>query len=105
MPIKQEITPDATAELLNELLSIDRQAVSGLIATRIPCNDLLADHPTVQVVTENGQCKVGFLGILNGLFGVDDKGYGPIAIEVKEEDMTTIERFVVRKAGHEEDKV
>jgi hypothetical protein len=55
---------------LNELLEIDRPAMGAMIANRVPCNEGLADHPTVQVGKQNGGYHVGMLGILNGLCGI-----------------------------------
>jgi len=61
---------------LNELLEIDPAAVSALIAARVPCNQFLADHPTVQIGEERGEFRVGLLGLLNGLCGTRENGYG-----------------------------
>lgn len=77
-------------ELLNEMIESDPEAVSGLCSARIPCNEALADHPTVQV----GPCpscsddpqvdRVGLLGVLNGICGAYDdgprKGWGAVAV-------------------------
>jgi len=90
------LTVDTAIEFLNELLRADPQAVSALIETRVPCNQELADHPTVQVRSYglNGGYQVGLLGILNGLFGVDEEGWGPIAAQYDENDDTTVIGFV-----------
>lgn len=44
-------------------------AISGLIEARVKCNEALAAHPRVQVSgsTENADCYVGILGVINGL--------------------------------------
>jgi hypothetical protein len=55
------------ADLLNEALALDRPAVAALIANRVPCNEALADHPTIQVGVQHGGFHVGLLGLLNGL--------------------------------------
>lgn len=53
---------------LNELLKLDYQAVFALIKCRVPCNEALINHPTVQVVEDSdGNSVFGLLGILNGL--------------------------------------
>lgn len=57
-------------DLLNELLEIDRPAIAALIANRVPCNEALSNHPTVQVGVQHGGYHVGMLGILNGLCGI-----------------------------------
>jgi hypothetical protein len=63
---------------LNELIKLDPDAMHALVETRHPCNEALADHPTTQVIeNSDGTTSVGLVGILNGLFGVDDDGWGP----------------------------
>jgi hypothetical protein len=57
-------------DYLNGLLLLDRNAIACLIANRVPCNQGLADHPTVQAGAQHGGFHVGLLGILNGLCGV-----------------------------------
>jgi len=67
---------------LNEIAKHDPVAMGKLIEARVPCNEALADHPTVQVDAHEGSPTVGLLGILNGLVGtIDDgpkKGWGLI---------------------------
>lgn len=78
--LKTSCSVDAAITLLNDLLERDPEALHTLMETRVPCNDALADHPTVQVGTrEDGTAEVGILGILNGMFGVDSRGRGAIA--------------------------
>lgn len=67
---------DHIINVLNELVALDREAVTKLVETRVPCNQALADHPTVQV--SEGP-SVGLLGVLNGIAGVDHDGWGFIA--------------------------
>jgi hypothetical protein len=61
-------------DYLNELTELDRVAVGALISNRVPCNLELANHPTCQVMAQNGGNHVGLLGLLNGLCGVYDDG-------------------------------
>ena len=61
-------------DLLNELVELDRPAIAALIANRVPCNALLADHPTVQVSEQHGGFHVGILGVLNGICGTREDG-------------------------------
>lgn len=63
-------------EFLNELLEIDRPAIAALIANRVPCNEELSMHPTVQAGAQHGGFNVGWLGILNGLCGIKPNGQG-----------------------------
>ena len=78
--MKDTITIDYTIDFLNQLIRTDSFAIAELIANRAPCNKNMANHPTVQVGIKNDEYCVGFLGVLNGLFGIDDVGYGPITI-------------------------
>lgn len=71
-------------DLLNEIIKQDPDAMSALIAARVPCSESLADHPTVQVGETDTGYKVGILGILNGLCGTDSKGRGFVAVIVEE---------------------
>ena len=65
-------------DFLNELAEIDRPAVAALIANRVPCNEELADHDTVQVSAQHGGFHVGMLGLLNGLCGAKEDSAGVI---------------------------
>lgn len=80
-----------TIDFLNELLKLDEPAITRLIESRVACNEDLTEHPTVQVQDVVGAPSVGLLGILNGLFGTDEKGWGPITAVV--EDDGTISSF------------
>jgi hypothetical protein len=54
-------------DFLNDLISIDAQAICDLIELRVPCK--FENHPTTQVSLIDFEHKVGLLGILNGIFG------------------------------------
>lgn len=77
---------DALA-LLNEAVELDHEAMRALCEGRVPCNEDLARHPTIQVSscqsaesTAKSAYRVGLIGILNGLFGIDpESGFGAIA--------------------------
>lgn len=83
--IHDPLSIDTALSILNEAMLLDPIAVRALIETRVPCNEALADHPTIQVHDpEDGSGpSVGFLGILNGIFGTYDGGpkggWGPIS--------------------------
>jgi len=78
--IRQNVTLDGTIAFLNELTAIDRVAMTMLLTNLVPCSKDLVKHPTVQVGEgQDGIPIVGLLGILNGLFGIDDDGWGAIA--------------------------
>lgn len=73
------VTVDDALAYLNELVKLDPRAMHSLVECRHLCNQSLADHPTAQVATSNGGiASVGLLGIINGMFGVDEDGWGPI---------------------------
>ena len=78
---------ERTITFLNELKDADSQAVKALIETRVPCNETLADHPTVQVQAREGEpgLCVGLLGVLNGLIGADTDGWGFICVKLDDD--------------------
>jgi len=77
---------DKVIEILNELVQTDHDAIKNLIETRVPCNDELKNHETVQVQCDkNGDNpEVGLLGILNGLIGKHDNCWGYLAAEMED---------------------
>ncbi len=81
MSLKQSVSVEDAINLLNELLELDAGAIGALVANRVPCNEGIADHYSVQVEQRNGGFNVGLLGIINGLFGIDDDGWGAITCE------------------------
>lgn len=71
--------------LLNGALQADPKAVNNLFAFRVPCNEVLADHPTIQVrayPVDPGTPSLGVLGLLNGIFGITPKGDGHLQAEI-----------------------
>lgn len=74
---------DEAIEVLNRIHQADPSVLPALIVHRVPCNRALADDPTVQVGAPPGEAdgpfEVGLLGIVNGLFGVDERSWGFIA--------------------------
>jgi hypothetical protein len=91
--LKKMISVEEVLAFLNEALLLDQDAVSNLVETRFPCNAAMANHPTIQVSGEpDGKSpKVGFLGVLNGMFGADEGGYGPFTMDVTDDG--TVLRF------------
>jgi len=80
--IKNSVSIEGTVSFLNELLEYDSYVISALFSTRIMCNRYLADHKTVQVRQLGEDAfQVGMIGILNGLFGIDENGWGHIAAD------------------------
>jgi hypothetical protein len=82
---REKVSLDHVLFFLNGLVKVDASAMEGLIEKRTICNEAMADHPTVQVqVPEQGPgFLLGFLGVLNGMFGAfaegPKKGWGQIA--------------------------
>ena len=72
-------THEDAIEVLNRIHSTDPTVLPQLIAYRVPCNEGLVDDPTVQVGVHDGTAEVGLLGIINGIFGVDERSWGFIA--------------------------
>lgn len=67
--------------VLNEAFRADPAAVHALICNRVPCNETLADHPTIVVSSVRTSAggehyNVGPLGILNGVLGTDHLAIG-----------------------------
>lgn len=63
---------DAILDALNSAFAADPAAVHSLCANRVPCNQALADHPTVQVAViqaleQHPAFCVGALGLINGV--------------------------------------
>lgn len=89
MPIANSITLEEVIDRLNGALELDPSAMKRLVEARVPCNQGLADHPTIQVqsIREDGQTvfRVGVLGLLNGLFGVDSENWGAIEVQFDED--------------------
>ncbi len=88
-------------DFLNELLAIDSEAITAICKTRVRCNELLKNHPTVQVKFFQDQqdqyAEVGMIGILNGMCGAYDdgelRGWGCIVAHIEEDGF--ISRFSV----------
>jgi hypothetical protein len=84
-------------DFLNELRELDPKLVNSLFRFRPECNKAVADHPTIQVCGNQHRWRVGLLGLLNGLCGVDANGCGPIWALVPDKDEHSIIRFEMRK--------
>jgi hypothetical protein len=69
---------EAAVCYLNSLLELDRNAIGCLIAHRVPVNDQLANHPTANVARQHKAYNLPLLGFINGMFGIDSCGRGPI---------------------------
>ncbi len=91
---EEDLADELIARLNSILESLDedgRASIQRLIDTRVPCSSSVLDHPTIQARAGEPP-TFGFLGMLNGLVGVDETSWGLISVEV---DKTTgrVERF------------
>jgi hypothetical protein len=82
--LKHEAAKHAV-KVLNQALDLDYSAINTLFNIRVCCNQDLAWHPTIQVVGD-AFSRVGILGILNGLFGIQQDGMGLITAIWGDED-------------------
>ncbi len=79
-------------DVLNRLHAADPSVLPTLIAHRVPCNKEVAEDPSIQVgliAGKTDQWEVGFLGLINGLYGVDARGWGFIAAEYNDQHQLT----------------
>jgi hypothetical protein len=96
MPIRPET--DAIIEFLNEVARIDAAFLGRLVAARVPCNDAILNHPTIQAGTAREFSAAdghvddlvpvcGLLGIFNGYCGTFDdgpkRGWGPLSMMIE----------------------
>lgn len=73
------VSIDDVIKVLNDALDHDRVAMQSLIESRVQCSDSFIEHPSIQVGhNHEGHVEIGMLGIINGLFGTDDMGSGPV---------------------------
>lgn len=73
---------DKAIEVLNRALEKDPIAIRQLFRSQVSCNDDLADDPDIQVRQKDKQCFLRPLGLINGLFGAAEDGFGKIVVIV-----------------------
>lgn len=86
-----KILAERIKDFLNEALENDRAAIAALVTNRVPCTELLANHPEIIVASQHGGFHVGLLGILNGICTSTDKDSPRIAAELEDGNLI---RFV-----------
>jgi len=79
--IKENVSLSDVCKLLNELIVLDRNCAESLVSQRVACNDAVADHPTIMVDDSQGTTSIGLLGVLNGIFGIHENGFGALCVE------------------------
>lgn len=96
LDIEDELLADTLIERLNRLLENPdvRKDITRLIDIRVPISGATMEHSTIQVVPLNKkEGLLGFIGLLNGIVGVDPtlvgprRGWGFISAEFDEEDV------------------
>ncbi len=99
------VTACAVVEVLNRALKADPGAINELFDYRVPCNEALTDDPTVQVRSGHGLAgqkgTVGVLGLINGLLGVDENGWGYVRA-VYDNDQKQIVMFELSEKAFEQ---
>jgi hypothetical protein len=58
---------EKVVDVLNDALRRDGGAINALLSARIPCNESLADHPTIVVGGSDIAPNIGVLGLINGV--------------------------------------
>jgi len=75
---KKALAVDVIA-YLNELVAADPEAMHTLVESRVVVNEDLTNHPTAQVIpTPSGHYELGLLGVVNGIVGIREDGWGYI---------------------------
>ena len=71
----KNFSPQFVANFLNDLYKIDPVAIIKLLKNKVPCNDQLALHPTVQCSVDEltGETLVGIVGVINGIVNKIDE--------------------------------
>lgn len=96
-----QVSAQQAVDYLNELNELDPEWLRSIIEARLPCNESIALHPTLQAgqSVDGETYEAGFLGIINGLFGVE---VAPIEMDLTDRDPIdpikgTIQGFRLRK--------
>lgn len=98
--IRAFVSLDETAAALNRLLKADSQAMRELIETRQPFSlgtlEKVEGLQGILVYDGHEPAEyVGFLGVINSLFGEDEKGNGAIAAVYSADDGLSLTGFSV----------
>lgn len=84
--MKPNVNVDTVVNILNEMFRADPKAMQALVEYRVSCSDSLRDHNTAQVICNEdlSDPKIGLLGVLNGVVGIQSNGLGFLAGEFNE---------------------
>ena len=76
--------------MLNEIHQLDPELMTNMVLHRFPCNEGIKNHKTVQAHCHGDASveapKVGLLGVLNGILGIDRNHFGPVAANFEKKD-------------------
>lgn len=72
--VKDSITTQDAADLLNEIAVNDPRACRSMFLTAWACNRTLASNPRFIPSMANGRPALGAMALLNSLFGFDEDG-------------------------------
>ena len=77
---------DDILRVMNEALDADPEAITKLVEKRVECNQKLVEHPTIRCAKSHPfqSHTIGLMGILNGIAGEGQPGFGPICASVSE---------------------
>jgi hypothetical protein len=94
-PVERVVTVEHAVRVLQRAFEADPEAMRLLFSTRTRCNEELSRDPSIQVAkktehdmySEHGEpYSLGFMGLLNGIFGVDEERWGAIAAKISMEE-------------------
>jgi hypothetical protein len=94
---ENKITLKYTIDFLNSLIKIDQVGMTELFNSRVNCNKDMAYHETVQVIAKDDEFKFGILGIINGLFGVDEKTKWGHIVAIFNDYNELLEKFITKE--------
>lgn len=87
---RNELSAQYVVDFLNQLLRLDKYALTDMMSERISVNKELSNHPTVKTrELVKGVTEIGLLSIINGMFGLEGE---TVAIEVILDERTEIIR-------------
>jgi hypothetical protein len=88
---------DFFIERLNHLVSMDSRALTDLATYRVPINNLVKAHPSIQLLRiKKGVYRLGTIGLINSIIGsIDDgpfKGQGYVSAVYDGDNIIKFER-------------
>lgn len=90
MKKRDEISAQYVVDFLNELVRLDKYALTDMMSERISVNKELKNHPTVLIKElVEGIPEIGLLSIINGMFGLEGETQAIEVILDKHTDIIT----------------